>query len=44
MQSIDSIEKHPYGTSKAIIYVKEKTKRYNIKQKCLASIIFQRKT
>ena len=30
MQSIDSIDTYAYGTSKNIIYVKEKIKRYNI--------------
>ena len=44
MQSIDSTETYAYGTSKDIIYVKEKFKPYNIIQKCLNLIIFQKKT
>ena len=44
MQSIDSTETFAYGTSKDIIYVKEKIKGYNIIQKCLTSTIFQNET
>ena len=44
MQSIGSIETYAYKMSKYIIYVKEKVKRYNMLQRCLTSIILQKKT
>ena len=44
LQSIDSTEIYAYGTSEDIIHVIEKTKRYNIMQKCLTLIAFHKKT
>ena len=44
MQSIDLTETYAYGMSKDVIYVKEKIKRYNIVQRCLTSIMSQKKT
>ena len=44
IQSIDSTETYAYGTSEDIIHVKEQIKRYNIIQKCLILITFQKKT
>ena len=43
LRSIDSTETYAYGTSEDIIHVIEKTKRYNIMQKCLTLIIFHKK-
>ena len=43
MQSIDSTETCTYGTIKDITIGKEKIKLYII-QKCLTSIVFQKKT
>ena len=40
MSSIGLTEKYAYGTSRDIIYVKEKIKHYNVIQICLTSIIF----
>ena len=44
IQSIHSTETYAYGTSAYIIHVKEKIRRYNIIQKCLTSITFQKRT
>ena len=44
MQSIDLTETYANGTSKDIIYVKEKNKRYNIIQRYWNSIVLQKKT
>ena len=44
MQAIDSTETDAYGTSKDIMSVKENIISYNIIQRCLTSIMSQKKT
>ena len=44
MQSIDSTETYAYGMSKHMIYVKEEINLYNIIQRCLTSIMSQKRT
>ena len=43
IQSIDSIETYAHGTSEDTVLAKQKIKRYNLIQKCLTSIKFQKK-
>ena len=43
IQSTDSTETCAYETREYITHVEEKIKRYNIVQKCLSLIAFQKK-